>query len=102
MTLAAQPRPGTSALGTLTSSFAGVLVGPDDASYNEVCRSLVWNGMHDRRPALIARCSSASDVQAALGYARSRRAWSSRSAAGGIRRPGIPVATAAWSSTPGR
>ena len=73
MTLAAQPRPGTSALGTLTSSFAGVLVGPDDASYDEVCRSLVWNGMHDRRPALIARCSSASDVQAALGYARSQQ-----------------------------
>jgi len=70
MTLASQPRHGTSALDTLTSSFAGELIGPGDASYERVCRSLVWNGMHDRRPALIARCTSAGDVQAALGYAR--------------------------------
>jgi hypothetical protein len=51
MTLASQPRPETSALDTLTSSFAGVLVGPDDASYDLVRKSLVFNGMHDRRPA---------------------------------------------------
>ena len=57
--LASQPRPGTGALGTLTSSFAGVLIGPDDAGYDQVRRSLVFNGMHDRRPALIARCAPA-------------------------------------------
>ena len=71
MTLAARPRPDTSALGRLTSTFAGSLIGPDDASYDQVRRSLVWNGMHDRRPALIARCTSAGDVQAALSYAQS-------------------------------
>jgi FAD/FMN-containing dehydrogenase len=70
MTLASRPGRGTSTLGTLASSFAGVLISPDDASYDEVRRSLVWNGMHDRRPALIARCTSVSDVQAALAYAQ--------------------------------
>src|SRR5579871_2353812 len=71
MTLASQSRQGSSTLDTLTSSFAGELIGPGDASYERVRRSLVWNGMHDRRPALIARCTSAGDVQAALSYAYS-------------------------------
>jgi FAD/FMN-containing dehydrogenase len=48
--------------------FAGLLVSPDDADYDEV-RS-VHNGMIDRRPALIARCRGAADVVAAVGLAR--------------------------------
>ena len=31
---------------------------------------MIWNGMHDKRPALIARCQSAEDVSAAVGFAR--------------------------------
>ena len=31
----------------------------------------VWNGMVDRRPSLIARCSSAEEVRAAVRFARS-------------------------------
>jgi FAD/FMN-containing dehydrogenase len=33
----------------------------------------IWNGMIDRRPALIARCSSAADVRAAVKLARSEQ-----------------------------
>jgi FAD/FMN-containing dehydrogenase len=32
----------------------------------------LWNGMHDRRPALIARCKSADDVGNAVTFARER------------------------------
>jgi len=53
--------------------FAGQLVNPEDAGYDEV-RS-VHNGMIDRRPALIARCQGVADVVAAVGLARDRVTW---------------------------
>ncbi|NCF81904.1 MAG: FAD-binding protein [Proteobacteria bacterium] len=31
---------------------------------------MIWNGMHDKRPALIARCTSAEDVSNAVNFAR--------------------------------
>ncbi|MEJ2576909.1 MAG: FAD-binding oxidoreductase, partial [Gammaproteobacteria bacterium] len=31
---------------------------------------MIWNGMHDKRPALIARCTSAQDVGNAVSFAR--------------------------------
>jgi hypothetical protein len=48
--------------------FAGTLIGPDDDGYDDARR--VYNAMIDRRPALIARCESVSDVAAALAHAR--------------------------------
>ena len=33
---------------------------------------MLWNGMHDKRPALIARCLSAEDVRHAVTFARER------------------------------
>jgi len=33
---------------------------------------MVWNGMHDRRPALIARCMNTDDVSNAVTFARER------------------------------
>ena len=36
-------------------AFAGELIGPRDGRYEAARR--VWNGMVDRRPALIARCA---------------------------------------------
>ena len=48
----------------------GVLTGADDA-YNQARK--VWNGSVDRRPALIAGCLTASDVQAAVRFAAAHR-----------------------------
>src|SRR5918997_2266878 len=48
--------------------FTGTLIGPDDDGYDAARR--VYNAMVDRRPALIARCESVSDVAAALAHAR--------------------------------
>ncbi|MBT8088803.1 MAG: FAD-dependent oxidoreductase, partial [Gammaproteobacteria bacterium] len=32
----------------------------------------IWNGMHDKRPALIARCLNSQDVSHAVTFARER------------------------------
>jgi hypothetical protein len=48
--------------------FAGPVLGPDDAGYDEA--RAVWNIMHDRRPVAVARCLSPADVAAAIAYAR--------------------------------
>nr|MBA2261725.1 FAD-dependent oxidoreductase [Solirubrobacterales bacterium] len=52
----------------LASRFRGELLGPDDEGYEQA--RMVWNGMIDRHPALVARCTCASDVLAALDFAR--------------------------------
>jgi FAD/FMN-containing dehydrogenase len=54
----------------LRTSFAGPLLHPSDERYEEV-RS-IWNGAIQRRPALIASCTGAADVLAALRFARDR------------------------------
>jgi FAD/FMN-containing dehydrogenase len=48
--------------------FRGQLVVPQDEGYDEVRQ--IWNGMFDKKPALIARCTSAKDVSAAVNFAR--------------------------------
>jgi FAD/FMN-containing dehydrogenase len=53
-----------------TQAIPRNFITPDDGRYDEARR--VWNGAIDRRPALIARCSSAVDVVAALRLARER------------------------------
>jgi len=56
---------------SLQERFSGELLRPADAGY-EAARS-IWNAMIDRRPALIARCTSAGDVAAAVSAARDAR-----------------------------
>ena len=56
------------AVGGLDGAFTGVLIGPGDREYESARR--VWNGMVDRRPALIARCADQDDVVAAVRFAR--------------------------------
>jgi FAD/FMN-containing dehydrogenase len=56
------------AVDTLASALEGTVLQPADAGYDEA--RMVWNGMFDRRPALIARCACAADVVAAVDFAR--------------------------------
>jgi FAD/FMN-containing dehydrogenase len=48
--------------------FAGQVLQPGDAGYEEARR--VHNGLIDKRPALIARCTGTADVAAAINAAR--------------------------------
>lgn len=53
----------------LRNQLRGELLEPGHASYDAT--RVIWNGMIDRRPALIARCRNAADVVACVNYARS-------------------------------
>src|SRR5919204_5090318 len=57
-----------SGLDILRDIFTGDLTLAGDARYDQ--ERAVWNGMIDRRPALIARCATTADVAAAVGFAR--------------------------------
>jgi FAD/FMN-containing dehydrogenase len=54
----------------LNRTFTGKLIGSRDGGYESARR--VWNGMVDRRPAMIARCAGEDDAVAALAFARER------------------------------
>ena len=53
---------------SLGSRIEGVLITPDDPTYDEARR--VWNADIDRRPAVIVKCASAEDVASAVLAAR--------------------------------
>ena len=60
-------------MGTSTTTlgipgFGGELLAPGDDGYDEA--RAVFNGMIDRRPAMIAVCGSVVDVVAAVNHAR--------------------------------
>src|SRR5947209_16931476 len=67
--IAETPTLGEATVRELRDALRGDLVLPGDPAYDEARN--VWNGMIDRRPALIARCAGTSDVIAAIGFARS-------------------------------
>lgn len=55
----------------LRAKFRGELIAPGDAAY-EAARK-VYNGMIDRRPALIARCADVADVMTGVNFAREKK-----------------------------
>jgi FAD/FMN-containing dehydrogenase len=56
------------AIQTFKDSLRGELLRPGDEDYEEARH--VWNGMIDKHPALIARCTGVADVIAAVNFAR--------------------------------
>jgi FAD/FMN-containing dehydrogenase len=56
---------------TFAAQISGGVLRPADDAYDEARK--VWNATVDRRPALIARCLSDSDVQAAVRFAAAHR-----------------------------
>ena len=56
------------AIEELAAGFRGELLRPGDEGYDAARR--VWNGMIDRRPAAIARCTGVADVVSAVTFAR--------------------------------
>jgi FAD/FMN-containing dehydrogenase len=52
----------------LRTQLRGEILDPDSPSYDAT--RIIWNGMIDRKPALIARCRNAADVSASINFAR--------------------------------
>jgi FAD/FMN-containing dehydrogenase len=59
----------------LASTFGGDIIGPNHVDYPK--RSVVWNAMVDKKPGLILRCKSTSDVVAAVNAARTHALYPS-------------------------
>lgn len=57
-------------LETIAGGFGGEIFEPNETGYDQARG--VWNGMIDRRPAIIARCRNADDVQAAVKLAAAK------------------------------
>ncbi len=59
------------AVATFRAQLRGKLIGPGEAGYDEARK--VWNGMIDRRPALVARCAGVADVISTVNFAREHK-----------------------------
>src|SRR5687768_14822198 len=55
-------------LANFSRGYGGEVVLPRDAGYDDARR--VWNGMIDRRPAIVVRPTNADDVAAAIRFGR--------------------------------
>ena len=55
----------------LRTKFRGELITPGDVAYDSARK--VYNGMIDKRPALIARCADVADVVAGVNFAREKK-----------------------------
>jgi hypothetical protein len=57
-----------SAIEEFKASLRGTLLQPADPDYDDARK--VWNGMIDKRPALIARCAGVADIMQCVHFAR--------------------------------
>ena len=62
----------TDTLAAFRSRLRGCVLVAGDPQYDEARR--IWNGAHDRRPAVIARCSGVADVIEAVNFGRQTEA----------------------------
>src|SRR4051812_24496506 len=60
---------GEATLAEFEQGLSGRLIRPDDPEYDDA-RS-IWNGAHDKYPAMIVRCAGVADVMRAVEFARS-------------------------------
>jgi FAD/FMN-containing dehydrogenase len=60
---------GEATLAEFEQGLSGRLIRPEDPDYDEA-RS-IWNGAHDKYPAMIVRCAGVADVMRAVEFARS-------------------------------
>ncbi|HEX6259412.1 MAG TPA: FAD-binding oxidoreductase [Woeseiaceae bacterium] len=58
------------AINELADSLSGSVLLSGHPAYDDVRK--IWNGMHDKRPALIARCKNSADISKAVTFARER------------------------------
>jgi FAD/FMN-containing dehydrogenase len=65
---ATMPKVDAEALQAFAMQMRGPVLTPEDPGYEEA--RAIWNGLIDRRPALIAQCSGAADVVDAVNFAR--------------------------------
>jgi FAD/FMN-containing dehydrogenase len=56
------------ALDEFRGQIRGEVFSEDDPAYAEACQ--IWNGMIERRPGLVVRCSGSADVMTAVRFAR--------------------------------
>jgi FAD/FMN-containing dehydrogenase len=61
---------GDATVAELAEAVRGEVIRPGDEGYDEA--RAIWNGAHDRRPALILRCAGVSDVIRGVEFARSQ------------------------------
>ena len=61
----------SSSLEDFKSTFWGKVITPQDSEYESARR--LWNGMIDRRPALIAQCAGTADVIKAVSFANTHQ-----------------------------
>ena len=61
---------GEATVGELQAAVRGSVIRPGDSDYDEA--RAVWNAAHDKRPALIIRCTGTADVIKGVEFARSQ------------------------------
>ena len=70
-TVNSSPSVDSALVASFTSALRGRLVVPTDPDYDEARK--VYNGMIDKRPAMVVECSNVADVIASVNFARENR-----------------------------